>query len=114
MMEMRRHIAAYAEDVIKCSRRKSQMLQGFGDTILRADALEKDVAKEREYSSRLLMKYDGVAAEYHNRIQQLEEEKDRLKGQNKSLNQQIKALEKLKRRSPGTSQRLEECVVPHN
>nr|XP_034588193.1 uncharacterized protein LOC117850480 [Setaria viridis] len=85
MMEMHRRIA-YAEDVIKCSHRKSQMLQGYGDSVLHAEALEKELAKEREYSSRLLMKYDGAAAEYRSRIQQLEEEKDRLKGRNKSLN----------------------------
>lgn len=49
-------------DVIRHSRRKSQMLQGYGDSVLCAETVAKKLAKEREYSSRLLMKYDGQAA----------------------------------------------------
>nr|XP_034594474.1 uncharacterized protein LOC117856150 [Setaria viridis] len=94
MMEMHRRIGNYAEDVIKRSRRKSQMLGGYGDTVLRAEALEKELAKEKEHCSRLMMKYDGAAAEYRNHVLQLEEEKDRLSGHNKFLNQWIKELEK--------------------
>lgn len=79
-----------AQDVNKRSHCKSQMLEGYGDTVLHAEALEREPTKEKEYSSHLLMKYHGVAAEYRNHIQQLEEEKDHLGGCNKSLNQRIK------------------------
>lgn len=66
------------------------MLQGFGDTIMRAQALSQELAKEREYSSQLPMKYDGQAVEYHNTVQQLEEGKDRLQKRNKALKHQLK------------------------
>lgn len=52
------------------------MLEGYGDTVVRAEALEKELSKEREHYFRLMMKYDGAAAEYRNRILQLEEGKD--------------------------------------
>jgi hypothetical protein len=41
------------QDVVERSRQKSEMLQGFGDTVLRADALEKELAKSRKDSSML-------------------------------------------------------------
>lgn len=56
------------QDAIKCSYRKSEMLQVYGDTAIRAQALERELSKEREYSSRLLMKYDGKAVKYHNLV----------------------------------------------
>jgi hypothetical protein len=32
------------------SRQKSEMLQGFGDTVLRAETLEKELAKAKKHS----------------------------------------------------------------
>jgi hypothetical protein len=46
-------ITAFLQDVVERSRQKSEMLQGFGDTVLRADALEKELAKSRKDSSML-------------------------------------------------------------
>jgi hypothetical protein len=40
-------IAAFLQDVVERSRRKSEMLQGFGDTMLRAEAFEKELTKAR-------------------------------------------------------------------
>jgi hypothetical protein len=35
------------------SRQKSEMLQGYGDTVLRAKALEEELAKDRKHSAML-------------------------------------------------------------
>ncbi|XP_072147293.1 uncharacterized protein [Setaria viridis] len=96
MRVMYRRVGAYAADVIKHSRRKPQMLQGHGDTIICTEVLAKELAKERGYSSRPLMKYDGQSVEYRNNVQQFEKKKDRLRKRNKSLKQQLRVLEKTK------------------
>jgi hypothetical protein len=36
------------QDVAERSREKSNMLQGFGDAVLRAEALEEELAKSRK------------------------------------------------------------------
>jgi hypothetical protein len=38
------------------------MLQGYGDTVLRAEALEKELNKARKHSSILQSKLDGAFA----------------------------------------------------
>jgi hypothetical protein len=38
------------------------MLQGYGDTVLRAEALEKELNKARKHSSMLQSKLDGAFA----------------------------------------------------
>jgi hypothetical protein len=37
-----------AQDVAERSREKSNMLQGFGDAVLRAEALEEELAKSQK------------------------------------------------------------------
>jgi hypothetical protein len=44
------------------------MLQGFGDTVLRAEKLEKELAKARKNSTMLQSKLDGAFAQYHNEL----------------------------------------------
>jgi hypothetical protein len=44
------------------------MLQGFGDTVLRAEKLEKELAKARKNSTMLQSKLDGAFAQYHNEV----------------------------------------------
>lgn len=61
---------------------------------MRAQALEHELAKERHYSSRLLMKYDGQAVQYRNAVQKAMEEKDRLQKRNKGLNNRLEELTK--------------------
>jgi hypothetical protein len=39
------------QDVAERSRQKSDMLQGYGDTVLCAEALEKELDKARKHST---------------------------------------------------------------
>jgi hypothetical protein len=41
------------------------MLQGYGDIVLRAKALEKELNKARKHSTMLQSKLDGAFAQYH-------------------------------------------------
>jgi hypothetical protein len=45
---------------VERSRQKSEMLQGFGDTVLQAEALEKELDKARKHSAMLQSKLDGA------------------------------------------------------
>jgi hypothetical protein len=47
------------------------MLQGYGDTVLRAEALEEKLAKARKHSAILQSKLDGAFAQYHNEVQDI-------------------------------------------
>jgi hypothetical protein len=59
------------QDVVERSRQKSDMLQGYGDTVLRAEPLEEQLAKARKHSSMLQSKLDGAFAQYHNEVQDM-------------------------------------------
>jgi hypothetical protein len=48
--------------LIERSRQKSDMLQGYGDTVLRAESLEKELNKVRKHSAMLQSKLDGAFA----------------------------------------------------
>jgi hypothetical protein len=85
-------IAAFLQDVMERSRQKSEMLQGFGDTILRAEALEKELAKVRKHSAMLQSKLDGAFAQYHNEVQDMEAKTDELVRKNKSLRNKNKGM----------------------
>jgi hypothetical protein len=50
------------QDVMERSRQKSDMLQGYSDTVLRAEALEEQLAKARKHSAMLQSKLDGAFA----------------------------------------------------
>jgi hypothetical protein len=41
------------QDVVERPRQKSEMLQGYGDTVLRAEMLEKELNKARKHSAML-------------------------------------------------------------
>jgi hypothetical protein len=45
------------------------MLQGYGDTVLREETLEKELHKARKHSAMLQSKLDGAFAQYHNEVQ---------------------------------------------
>jgi hypothetical protein len=47
------------------------MLQGYGDTVLRAEVLEEEPNKERKHTALLQSKLDGAFAQYHNEIQEM-------------------------------------------
>nr|XP_034569483.1 uncharacterized protein LOC117833987 [Setaria viridis] len=56
---------------------------------------EKELAKEKLYISYLMMKHDSSMVAFWNRIQDLEDEKERLVARNKSLNHKIEEYKKL-------------------
>jgi predicted nucleic acid-binding Zn-ribbon protein len=73
------------QDVVERSRQKSDMLQGYGDTVLRAEALEEQLVKSRKHTAMLQSKLDGAFAQYHNEVQDMQAKSDELVRKNKSL-----------------------------
>jgi uncharacterized membrane protein len=73
------------QDVVERSRQKSDMLQGYGDTVLRAEALEKELNKARKHATMMQSKLDGAFAQYHNEVQEMQAKSDDLIRKNKSL-----------------------------
>jgi hypothetical protein len=70
------------QDVAEQSRDKSNLLQGYGDTVLRAEALEAAM------QSRL----DATFAKYHNDVQELQAKGDELVRKNKGLRNKNKGI----------------------
>jgi hypothetical protein len=46
-------------------------LQGYDDTVLRAEDLEKELEKLKKHSALLQSKLDGAFAQYHNEVQEM-------------------------------------------
>jgi hypothetical protein len=61
------------------------MLQGYGDTVLWAEALEEQLVKSRRHIAMLQSKLDGAFAQYHNKIQDMQVKSDELVRKNKSF-----------------------------
>jgi hypothetical protein len=85
-------IAAFLQDVVERFRQKSEMLQGFGDTVLWVEALEKELTKARKHSAMLQSKLDGAFAQYHNEVQDMQAKSDELVWRNKSLRNKNKGM----------------------
>jgi FtsZ-binding cell division protein ZapB len=68
------------------------MLQGYGDTVLRAEVLEKELNKARKNSAMLQYNLDGAFAQYHNEVQDMQVKSDELVRKNKSLCQKNKGM----------------------
>jgi hypothetical protein len=68
------------------------MLQGYGDTVLRAEALEKELDKAKKHSALLQSKLDGAFAQYHNEVQEMQAKSDDFVQKNKSLRQKNKGM----------------------
>jgi hypothetical protein len=66
------------------------MIQGYGDTVLRVEVLEKDLNKARKHSSMLQSKLDRSFSQYHNEVQEMQAKNDDLIWKNKSLRQKNK------------------------
>jgi hypothetical protein len=66
------------------------MLQGYGDTVLRAESLEKELNKAKKHSAMLQSKLDGAFGQYHNEVQEMQAKSDDLIWKNKSLRQKNK------------------------
>jgi hypothetical protein len=73
------------QDVAERSRQKSEMLQGYGDAVLRAEALEEQLVKSRKHAAVMQPKLDTAFAQYHNDIQHMQAKSDNLVRKNKSL-----------------------------
>jgi hypothetical protein len=56
------------QDVAERSREKSNMIQGFGDAVLRAEALEDQLVKSQKHAVAMQSKLDTAFAKYHNDI----------------------------------------------
>jgi predicted nucleic acid-binding Zn-ribbon protein len=61
------------------------MLQGYGDTVLQAEALEEQLMKSQKHAAMLQSKLDGAFAQYHNEVQDMQAKSDELVRKNKSL-----------------------------
>jgi predicted nucleic acid-binding Zn-ribbon protein len=73
------------QDVAERSRQKFDMLQGYGDTVLRAEALEEQLVKARKHAAAMQSKMDNAFTHYHNQIQDMQAKSDELVQKNKSL-----------------------------
>jgi hypothetical protein len=73
------------QHVTERSRQKSNMLQGYGDAVLRAEALEEQLVKSRKHAATMQSKMDTAFAQYHNDIQDMQAKSDELMRKNKSL-----------------------------
>jgi predicted nucleic acid-binding Zn-ribbon protein len=68
------------------------MLQGYSDTVLRAESLEKELNKARKHSTMLQSTLDGAFAQYHNEVQEMQAKSDDLVRKNKPLLQKNKGM----------------------
>jgi hypothetical protein len=73
------------QDVVERSREKSNMLHGFGDAVLRAEALEEQLLKSWKHAAAMQSKLDAAFVKYHNDVQELQAKGDDLVRKNKSL-----------------------------
>jgi FtsZ-binding cell division protein ZapB len=88
-------IIALLQEVVERSRQNSDMLQGYGDTVLRVEVLEKELSKVRKHSAMLQSKLDGAFAQYHNEVQEMQAKSDDLIRKNKSLHQKNEGMSRL-------------------
>jgi Skp family chaperone for outer membrane proteins len=61
------------------------MLQGYGDAVLWAEALEEQLVKARKHAGAMQSKLDTAFAQYHNDIKDMQAKSDDLVRKNKSL-----------------------------
>jgi predicted nucleic acid-binding Zn-ribbon protein len=80
------------QDVAKRSRDKSNLLQGYGDTVLRAEALEEQLMKSRKHAAAMQSKLDAAFTKYHNDVQELQAKGDDLVRKNKGLRNKNKGI----------------------
>jgi hypothetical protein len=80
------------QDVVERSREKSNMLQGFGDAVLRAEALEDQLLKSRKHVAAMESKLDATFAKYHNDVQDMQAKSDDLVRRNKTLRNRNKGM----------------------
>jgi hypothetical protein len=79
-----------AQGLVGRSREKTDLLKGYDDTVLHADALEIELEKSKKHSALLQSKLDGAFAQYHNEVQEMQAKRDDLIQKNKLLRQKNK------------------------
>jgi predicted nucleic acid-binding Zn-ribbon protein len=80
------------QDVAEWSRNKSNLLQDYGDTVLRAEALEEKLVKSQKHAADMQSKLDAAFAKYHNDLQELQAKGDDLVRKNKGLRNKNKGI----------------------
>jgi hypothetical protein len=80
------------QDVIERSCQKSDLLQGYGDTVLRAEVLEKELDKAKKHSALVQSKLDSAFTQYHSEVQEMQAKSDDLVRKSKSLHQKNKGV----------------------
>jgi hypothetical protein len=73
------------QDIAERSREKSNMLQGYGDAVLRAEAMEEQLLKSRKHAAAMQSRLDAAFSKYHNDVQVLQAKGDDLVRKNKGL-----------------------------
>jgi hypothetical protein len=68
------------------------MLQGYGDVVLRAEALEEQLMKSRKHAAAMQSKLDAAFSKYHNYVQELQAKGDDLVRKNKGLRNKNKGM----------------------
>jgi FtsZ-binding cell division protein ZapB len=77
---------------VERSRQKTDLLKGYGDTVLRTEALKKEMEKSKKHLALLQFKLDGAFAQYHNEVQEMQAKKEELIRKNKTLRQKNKGM----------------------
>jgi Skp family chaperone for outer membrane proteins len=54
------------------------MLQGYGDAVLRVEALEEQLVKAQKHSTMIQSKLDDAFAQYHNEVQDMQAKSNEL------------------------------------
>jgi hypothetical protein len=80
------------QDVVERSGEKSNMLQGFRDAVLRAEALEDQLLKSRKHAAAMQSMLDAAFAKYHNDVQDMQAKSDDLVRRNKTLRNKNKGI----------------------
>jgi hypothetical protein len=87
-----RDLSCLVQDVAERSREKSNLLQGYDDTVLRAEALEEQLVKSRKHAAAMQSKLDAAFAKYHNDVMELQAKGDDLVRKNKGLRNKNKGI----------------------
>jgi hypothetical protein len=85
-------MSCLVQDVAERSRDKTNLLQGYGDTVLRAEALEEQLVKSWKHAAAMQSKLDATFAKYHNDVLELQAKGDDLVRKNKGLRNKNKGI----------------------
>jgi hypothetical protein len=77
---------------VERSHQRTKLLKGYDDTVIRAEALEKELDKSEKHSALLQSKLDSAFAQYHNKVKDMQAKRDDLIKKNKTLHPKNKGL----------------------